>query len=342
MIFRRLVMQNPIAIFGFSPSRYLPSLCFVAILSLLLAPARLAAQETENPAPPACAPVNLASLIVQEGQSVRVSSVQEPSFHGKADTATPAANNSAPLATIVREQSNAYKTLEKDARHGSLAAHVNLAVASLAGWGVAPNTGTALYWLHAAAAHHYAPALFDLGILYSRGCGVRQDFSEAFQFFQAAATAGDLAAAVNLGYLYDQGLGVAQNRSEAARWYRQAAERGEPTAQYNIADLYLRGTGVPLDESVAFSWFQKAALQGHSGARIMLGSMLAAGRGTKKDLQSAYFWLSAASLQGDPRGDATLRSLEQKLAPEQLEEAMKQARSLPHNSPQSPVFALLH
>ena len=74
----------------------------------------------------------------------------------------------------------------------------------------------------------------------------------------------------------------------------------------------------------------------------MLGSMLAAGRGTKKDLQSAYFWLSAASLQGDPRGDATLRSLEQKLAPEQLEEAMKQARSLPHNNPQSPVFALLH
>ena len=88
-------------------------------------------------------------------------------------------------------------------------------------------------------------------------------------------------------------------------------------------------------------WFQKAALQGHSGARIMLGSMLAAGRGTKKDLQSAYFWLSAASLQGDPRGDATLRSLKQQLAPEQLEQAMKQARSVPHNNPQSPVFALL-
>lgn len=334
-------MQNAIANFGLSPSRCLSGLCFVAILALLLVPARLPAQQTENLAPPACAPANLASLIVREEQSVRVSSVQEPSFPGRADAATPATNNSAALATIVREQSDAYKTLENNARHGSLAAQVNLAVASLAGWGVAPNAGTALYWFRAAAAHNYAPALFDLGILYSRGCGVRQDLGEAFQFFQAAATSGDLAAAVNLGYLYDQGLGVTQNRAEAARWYRQAAEPGEPTAQYNLGDLYLCGTGVPLDESVAFSWFQKAALQGHSGARIMLGSMLAAGRGTKKDLQSAYFWLSAASLQGDPRGDAILRALKQQLAPEQLEQAMKQARSLPHNNLQSPVFALL-
>jgi TPR repeat protein len=333
-------MQNSLTITGFSLSRRFLSLWFVAILALFLAPARLPAQQTEVPATPACAPSNLASLIVREGQSVRVGSVEEPSFHASGNTAT-AANNSAPSANVVREQEAAYKTLEKDARHGSLAAQVNLAVASLAGWGVPPNAGTALYWLHAAAAKDYAPALFDLGILYSRGCGVHQDFSDAFRFFQAAAISGDMAAAVNLGYLYDQGLGVTQDRSEASRWYRQAAERGEPTAQYNLADLYLRGAGVPLDESLAFSWFQKAALQGHSGARIMLGSMLAEGCGTRKDLQAAYLWLSAASLQGDPRGDATLRSLEQQLTPEQIEEATKQAHSLPHSNPQSPVFARL-
>jgi uncharacterized protein len=334
-------MQNSIAIFGFSPSRCFPSLWFLTILALLLAPARLPAQQAANLAPPACAPSNLASLIVREGHSVRVSSVEEPSFHSSNNIAIPATNNSATSAKLLQEQSAAYKTLGKEARRGSLSAQVNLAVASLAGWGVPPNAGAALYWLHAAASNAYAPAMFDLGILYSRGCGVRQDSSEAFHFFQAAATAGDLAAAVNLGYLYDQGLGVHQDRSEAARWYRQAAERGEPTAQYNLADLYLRGTGVPLDESVAFSWFQKAALQGHSGARIMLGSMLAAGRGTRKDLQSAYLWLSAASLQGDPRGDATLELLKQQLTPAQIEEAKKQARSLPHRTPQSPEFALL-
>jgi uncharacterized protein len=336
-------MQNPIAIFDFSPSRHFPSLRFLAILALLLAPAGLPAQQTKNPAPPACAPSNLASLIVREGHSVRVRSVEEPSFHGSTNIVivAPVANNSATYAMLLHEQRAAFKTLEKEARRGSPAAQVNLAVASLAGWGVPPNAGTALYWLRAAAANDYAPAMFDLGILYSRGCGVHQDFSESFHFFQAAATAGDLAAAVNLGYLYDQGLGVPQDRSEAARWYRHAAERGEPTAQYNLADLYLRGTGVALDESVAFSWFQKAALQGHSGARIMLGSMLTKGRGTRKDLQSAYLWLSAASLQGDPRGDATLELLGQQLAPAQIEEAKKQARSLPHSTPQSPEFALL-
>jgi TPR repeat protein len=329
-------MQNSLAIIGFSLSRRFLSLWFLAILALFLAPARLPAQHTDAPATPACAPSNLASLIVREGRSVRVGSVAEPSFHGSSN-ATTAANNSAPSATVVREQAAAYKTLEKDAR--SLAAQVNLAVASLAGWGVPPNAGTALYWLRSAAAKNYAPALFDLGILYSRGCGVHQDFSEAFRFFQAAALSGDMAAAVNLGYLYDQGLGAIQDRSEAARWYRQAAERGERTAQYNLGDLYLRGTGVPVDESLAFSWFQKAALQGHSGARIMLGSMLAEGCGTPKDSQAAYLWLSAASLQGDPRGDATLRSLEQQLTPAQISEAKNQARSLPRSNPQSPVFA---
>jgi uncharacterized protein len=146
---------------------------------------------------------------------------------------------------------------------------------------------------------------------------------------------------VNLCYLYDQGLGVALDHAEAARWYRQAAQRGEAKAQYNLGDLYLRGEGVPLDESAAFSWFQKAALQGHSGARIMLGSMLAVGCGTQKDIQSAYLWLSAASLQGDPRGDATLHSLERQLTPFQIDKAKIQARSLPPANSEPSEFAAL-
>jgi len=162
-------MQNSFTVVGFLPSRRFPGFCFLATLALCLAPTRLPAQQTKNPAPTACAPTNLTSLIVREGHSVRVSSVEEPSFHTETSTATPTANSSSMSTTSMGEQSAAYKTLENDARHGSLAAQVNLAVASLAGWGISPNAGTALYWLHAAAANHYAPALFDLGILYSRG-----------------------------------------------------------------------------------------------------------------------------------------------------------------------------
>jgi TPR repeat protein len=314
---------------------------FFTILVLWLGSTLLYAQQKEAPASPTCAPANLTALMVPAGPSVQVAPVDEPSFRNPQESTAPATADSAPSIEARRARERAYKILEREAIRGSAAAQVNLAVASLAGWGVAANAGAALHWLHAAADKGYAPANFDLAVVYARGCGVRQDFAEALRFFQAAANSGNRAAAVNLGYLYDQGLGVAQDRPEAARWYRQAAEQGDAKAQYNLADMYLRGAGVPLDESLAFSWFHKAAVQGHSGARIMLGSMLASGRGTNKDLQSAYLWLSAASLQGDPRGDATRRLLEHQLRPEQIAQGKSQARSLLRSNPQSPAFALL-
>lgn len=335
-------MQTLARIPCFLLDRRLHTLCLLAIPALLLGPARLPAQQKEDLAAPACTPSNLSALIVPEGRSVHVSPVEEPSFHGPSNLGNPSAANSAPTPKALRAQAEAYKLLEKEARRGSVAAQVNLAVASLARWGVPSNADTALFWLHTAAGEGYTPALFDLGILYSKGCGVRQDYTEAFRFFQTAAISGDLAAAVNLGYLYDRGLGVTQDQSAAARWYRQSADHGEPRAQYNLADLFLRGAGVPLDESLAFSWFQRAALQGHSGARIMLGSMLASGRGTKRDLQSAYVWLLAASLQGDPRGDATLQSVEHQLTAAQIAAARNQARSLPRTASQLPDLARLH
>jgi len=312
-------------------------ICFLIILTLSPGAARLAAQQKKALAPQACVPSNLAATIVPEGRSVRVNSVEEPSFHNPTEAAdltlTP---------KDVHARAEAYWILEREALRGSVTAQVNLAVASLAGWGGgSSDPSTALYWLHAAAEKGYAPALFDLGILYAGGCGVRQDYGEAFRFFQAAATSGDTAASVDLGYLYDRGLGVAQDHSAAARWYRQAAERGEPRAQYNLADHYLRGEGVLLDESLAFTWFQKAAVQGHTGARIMLGSLFAAGRGTVQDLQSAYLWIAAASLQGDPRGDATLKELAQQLSSGQLRAARLQAQVMVHRTSSTHLAARL-
>ncbi len=332
-------MHNILTILGSLRVRRFPGLCFLAILLSFIGPSRLPAQQKENLAPPACTPSDLSALIVREGNSVRVSSVEEPSFRSASNQNTRGAVDNFPSSMNLHAQAEAYKTLEKEALRGSVAAQVNLAVASLAGWGTPPNAGTALYWFHVAGGKGYSPALFDLGILYSRGCGVTQDYAEAFRYFQAAANSGNMAAALNLGYLYDQGLGVNQDHTEAARWYRQAAERGVAKAQYNLADLYLRGAGIPMDESLAFSWFQKAALQGHSGACIMLGAMLAAGRGARQDLQSAYLWLSVATLQGDSRGDATLQLLEQQLTPAQMTAAKNKARSLLRSNLESPEFA---
>ena len=322
--------------------RRISSCGFLAVLAFWCLPNWVRAQEKVGSTPSACAPSDLASLIVQEGNSVRVGSIPERSGDQVHAQDAAAYAGAAHGISAERPARAAYKIFEKEARSGRPAAMVNLAVASLAGWGTQPNAGAALYWLHAAADRGYGPAFYNLGVLYFKGCGVRQDYVEAFRFFEKGAQAGDAAAEVNLGYLYHHGLGVAQDHGAAARWYLQAAETGDAQAQYNLADLYLHGEGVSQDDAAAFIWFQKAAAQGHAGARIMLGSMYAAGRGTGKDVLAAFLWLSAAALQGDPRGNALLLSLERQLTPAQLAQAKLNAQSLVNASGTSRNVASLH
>jgi TPR repeat protein len=239
-----------------------------------------------------------------------------------------AATNGAANRQLAAEFGRLRKSLENAARHGDSQAQVNLAVASLAGWGAPPNAGAALYGFTLAADRGYPLAFYDLGILYMNGCGVHQDYKQAFHFFEKGAHGGDPAAQVNLGYLYDQGLGVARDRAAAAFWYGQAAEAGVATAQYNLADLYLRGEGVGQDDVVAFYWFEHAAVQGHPRARVMLGSMYAAGRGRSKDLAAAYTWLIASEMESDPQCQDLLRTIAAKLTPAEVGKAQQHAKSL--------------
>ena len=300
---------------------------FVLLSQLGLWTANGRGQES-SPVSAVCVTPEMARLIVQEGEGIRVTAARD----GGKDTAGASDNaraiNASKAPETAHTMQEAHKWFLKAARRGYAPAEVNLAVLSLAGWGTEANAGEALYWLHMAAQQGYAPAIFDLGILYLGGCGVRRDYAEAFRFFEKVALVGDRAAQTNLGYLYDQGLGVTQNRSEAAKWYHVAADQGEPRAQYNLGDLYLRGQGVELDEAAAFAWFRKAALAGHSEARIMLGSMYAAGRGTPRDPAAAYMWLTLATLQGDARGNSKRDEIKSQLTMEELAEATVRAQSL--------------
>lgn len=289
----------------------------------------------------ACVSPGMKQLLVREGNSIRVgvagqSMTQQPGSREN-ERGIVAAQGPESLRTLHQ----AHDWFEKGARRGYAPAQVNLAVAALAGWGMPPNAGTALYWLREAANQGYALAYYDLGILYMNGCGVRQDYREALHYFELGANAGDASAQMNLGYLYDQGLGVAQEHTTAAAWYGKAAEAGVPEAQYNLADLYLRGEGLPRNDSLAFTWFQKAALQGHTAARIMLGSMYAAGQGIDKDRQSAYMWIFSAELQGDHRGKAMLDTLAVQLSAKELAEVKAKAQSLAQTDKRAEL-ALLH
>jgi TPR repeat protein len=314
----------------------------LSVLAVVSSPSQ--AQDRVNDANTGCVSPDMVRAIGREGNSVRVSPSAElvsqkggPRENEKGIALTRAADT----ARTLQEARNWF---EKGARKGYAPAQVNLAVFSLAGWGMPPNAGTAVYWLREAARQGYALAYFDLGILYLNGCGVRQDYHEAFSQFKQGANAGNSAAQMNLGYLYDQGLGVAQDHAQAAAWYRKAAENGLAQAQYNLADLYVRGEGAPRDESAAFVWFQRAAQQGHTGARIMLGSMYAEGCGFEKNPQAAYEWILAAMLQGDTRGATTLRALEQELTPDQLAKSKMRAQAMaqmPRRSSDAKL-ALLH
>jgi TPR repeat protein len=299
------------------------------------------AQQVQQALTGPCVASEMAGMLVRDGNAVHVNQFREAIGQTSDDQQNGAKNNGPDDSATWQSLRDARRLFEKQARQGKAAAQVNLAVASLAGWGGKSDAGAALYWLHTAADQKFAPAYYDLGMLYLKGCGVRQDYAEARKYFEAGAKAGDLGSEVNLGYLYDNGLSVAQDRAIAASWYRKAADAGEPKAQYNLADLYLRGEGVIHDEAVAFDWFQKAALQGHSGARVMLGHMLAAGRGTGKDTVSAYMWLAAAASQGDTRGQSLQLSLEKQLTQEQIASALERAESIAKTDKLSAELAAL-
>jgi TPR repeat protein len=273
-----------------------------------------------------CVAPDLLRQIARSGDTVLVSAMREASERqpGLArDSQEP--GSSAETKRILKQAHDAF---ERSARKGESAAQVNLAVASLAGWGVSPNAGAALYWLGEAARQGYALAHFDLGVLYQNGCGVRQDYGEAARYFRLGADANDAASQLNLGYFYDQGLGVVRDRAQAASWYRKAAEAGLAEAQFNLADLYVRGEGVPLDEAMAFLWFHQAAQHGHTAAQLMLAAMYSQGRGAQKNLLAAYTWLLVAQLEGDARAEKRLTWLETQFPPAQLAAAKTRATSL--------------
>lgn len=291
-----------------------------AALILFVAVPYSGAQESS---PGSCAPSELSGQIAAQGQGVLVTPNNLKRTEGAATTEK-AAISPAEMA----ERKHAFEAFAKDARKGSAAAQVNLAITYLSGYGTKVDPIAGLAWLRRASQQGEPRADFNLGTLYLTGCSVPRNYAEAFRYFTAAAEKGDAAAQASLGYMYDRGLGVAVDRTVAADWYKQAAMQGEPLAEYNLGDLYFRGEGVGQSDSEAFAWFQKAAAHNYSGAQIKLGFLYANGRGTTRNEELAYAWLTIASRNGDARGKKLQDALTGKMSAGQLESATKMQREL--------------
>jgi hypothetical protein len=146
--------------------------------------------------------------------------------------------------------------------------------------------------------------------------------SKEIKHLFALADAGDVNALFLLAGKYEEGDGVPRDEGEAAKYYGIAADEGHAQAQLRFGDCHYYGKGV-LSKSYtkAVEWYRKAAVQGVVEAQHNLGYVYAQGLGVPRDLVEAYMWYSISSV--DPN---VMRSLEQKMTPEQIAEARRRAR----------------
>jgi TPR repeat protein len=117
------------------------------------------------------------------------------------------------------------------------------------------------------------------------------DKVEGYRLTRLAAEEGDAQAQTTLGYFYSSGRGVAKSDAEATKWFRRAAEQGDDEAQFNLAGAYLFGLGVRQDYIEAHKWAHLAS------------------RAADETTRQLHLDL--------------LKTIEEKLTPEQIAEAQK-------------------
>lgn len=116
----------------------------------------------------------------------------------------------------------------------------------------------------------------------------------------------------------------------AMQIYRDLSDKGDPRATFWIGYLYHYGHGVSADQVEALKWFHKAANLGDVKARQYLGIMYQKGQGTAQDLVAAHQWYTLFHRDTDnvrdrPYTRETVRKMERKMSPEQIEQAKKLA-----------------
>jgi TonB family protein len=105
--------------------------------------------------------------------------------------------------------------------------------------------------------------------------------------------------------------------------YRKA-NTGNAKAQFEMAKILLSGAQSSEDDSIAFGFLEKAAKQNLAPAQFAMGEYFST---RKNDLVSAYVWFEAARKNHYKKSDQKLKELADKMTPEQLAEARRQAES---------------
>ncbi len=182
-----------------------------------------------------------------------------------------------------------------------------------------------------------------------------RDYKTALKIFLSNAEQGLCCRSqVMLGLMYEEGQGTPQNHKESIKWYRDAAQY-EPEARFILGKKYHEGEGVPQNYKVAVKWYQLAVDLGHKNAKsnllalaikspealellitdaengnpesqYHLGLIYSKVTGLQ-DYVLAHQWFNLASSRGNQYAEKNLNLIENKMTPQQIEDAQEMARS---------------
>jgi TPR repeat protein len=109
-------------------------------------------------------------------------------------------------------------------------------------------------------------------------------------------------------------------------WVACAANKGDPMAMYAVGRKAYEDARTSGDFTEALSWSRKlAAAKEKNGERLLKMVYLQLGWGAHRDYVQAYVWLSEAIAGGDDYLVQWRKMLVDKMTPEQVAQAKKQA-----------------
>ena len=136
-----------------------------------------------------------------------------------ADPAPVAAATAVPLADLTKRA----QTNDATAEHELARAHAT-------GEGVPKDEKEAWKWLERSARHGNIEAQYELAIVLREGRGTIQDYDGARHWMAKAAEAGNPQAQFDLGVMYRNGVGIEPDNILAYVWLNLAAAHGVPGA----------------------------------------------------------------------------------------------------------------
>ena len=245
----------------------------------------------------------------------------------------------------------ALKALMDDAENGIAQAQFILATMYANGQSVSQDNKEAFKWYFRLAAEQGA-ALEGIEVDKFK----KKNIPQELKFLTNDAESGIAEAQFKLGMIYAYGQGVPQDDQQALKWYQLSAEKGNSRAQYALGMMYYKGQGVPLSEQKAMEWFRLSIGQtvfperiiiynlakknvvsalkilvddagnGMAEAQYYLGDLYGDGIGVPQDYMLAHMWYNLSALQGHENATDQISSLEDKMSPQQIEQAQEMVR----------------